>query len=65
MKSLVDFMQGTFGRLLRAVLGLALIYIGLAVVGGTAGLIVAVIGIVPIAMGVWGPCLLGLVFKPA
>jgi len=65
MKGLVDFMQGTFGRLLRVVLGLALVYVGLAVVGGTAGIVVAVIGLLPIAMGVWGPCLLGFVFKSA
>ena len=65
MKSLIDFMQGNVGRVLRVVLGLALIYIGLGVVGSTAGIIIAVIGIVPIAMGVWGPCLLGFVFKSA
>ena len=65
MKSLIGFMQGTFGRVLRVVLGLALIYIGLAVVGGTAGIVIAVIGIVPIVMGAWGPCLLGFVFKSA
>jgi hypothetical protein len=65
MKSLIDFMQGNVGRVLRVVLGLALIYVGLAVVGGTAGIIIAVIGILPIAMGVWGPCLVGFVFKSA
>jgi len=65
MKSLIDFMQGNVGRVLRVVLGLALIYIGLGVVGSTAGIIIAVIGIVPIAMGIWGPCLLGFVFKSA
>jgi hypothetical protein len=65
MKGLIDFMQGTLGRVVRVILGLALIYIGLAVVGGTAGIVLAVIGLVPIAMGVWGPCLLGFVFKSA
>jgi hypothetical protein len=65
MKSLLNFMQGTFGRLLRVVLGLVLIYVGLAIIGGTAGIIIAAIGIVPIAMGVWGPCLVGFVFKSA
>jgi hypothetical protein len=63
VKGLIGFMQGTVGRILRVVLGLVLIYVGLAVVGGTAGIIVTVIGLVPIAMGVWGPCLLGFVFK--
>ncbi len=65
MNGLINLMQGIAGRALRVVLGLALIYVGLAVVGGTAGIVVAVIGLLPIAMGVWGPCLLGFVFKPA
>ena len=65
MKGLIDFMQGTVGRILRVVLGLALIYVGLALIGGTAGTIIAVIGLLPVAMGVWGPCLLSFVFKPA
>ena len=65
MKGFISFMQGTWGRLLRVILGLALIYVGLVVVGGTAGIIIAVIGIVPMVMGVWGPCLIGFVFKSA
>ena len=65
MKSLIDFMQGNVGRVLRVVLGLALIYVGLAVLGSTAGIIIAVIGVLPIVMGIWGPCLLGFVFKSA
>ncbi len=65
MKGLIDLMQGTFGRGLRVVLGLALIYLGLAVVGGTAGIVLAIVGVLPIAMGAWGPCLLGFVSKSA
>ncbi|MEW5719307.1 MAG: YgaP-like transmembrane domain [Chloroflexota bacterium] len=65
MNGLINIMQGTAGRILRVVLGLALIYVGLALVGGTAGIVVAVIGLLPIAMGVWGPCLLSFVCKPA
>ncbi len=65
MKSIIDLMQGTLGRGLRVVLGLALIYLGLAVVGGTAGIVLAIVGILPIAMGAWGPCLLGFVSKSA
>lgn len=63
MGGLITFMQGTWGRLLRIVLGIVLIYVGWVVVGGTTGTIVAVIGLVPIVMGVWGPCLLGFLFK--
>ncbi len=65
MNALVNFMNTTVGRALRVVLGLALIYVGLALVGGTAGLIVAIIGLVPIAMGAWGHCLLELVAPQA
>ncbi len=63
MKRLIDFMQNNFGRALRIILGLALIYIGLVTIGGTLGVIIAVVGLVPIAMGVTGPCLLGFAFK--
>ncbi len=63
MKSLIDFMQGPLGRVVRVILGLVLIYAGLGVLGGTVGTVVAIVGILPIVMGVWGPCLLGFVFK--
>ncbi len=62
MKSVVRFMNTWAGRALRIVLGLALIYWGWFLNGGSAlGIIVAVIGLVPIIMGVWGRCLLELV----
>ncbi len=63
MNSLISFMQSIAGRVLRVILGLALIYVGFVVVGGTLGTVVGIIGILPIAMGAWGPCLLGFVFK--
>ena len=65
MAGLIKFMQGNVGRVLRVALGLVLIYLGLAVVGGTAGTVLAIVGLLPIAMGVWGPCLMGFVFKTA
>lgn len=59
MAGLVTFMNGIAGRLLRIVLGLVLIYWGFSASGGTTvGIIVGVIGIVPLVMGVWGRCLL-------
>ena len=63
MTGLIKFMQGNLGRGLRVVLGLGLIYLGLAVVGGAAGIALAIVGLLPVAMGVWGPCLVGFVFK--
>ncbi|GAC1320176.1 MAG: hypothetical protein NVSMB25_12110 [Thermoleophilaceae bacterium] len=58
----VDFMRGSAGRLLRIVAGLALIIIGLAAVGGTGGVIIAIVGLVPLAAGIFNFCLFGPVF---
>ena len=59
MAGFLDFMRSGAGRILRIVLGLVLIWLGLMgpLAGSTGGAIVAVIGVVPIVMGVWGPCL--------
>jgi hypothetical protein len=64
MTGFFSFMNGAFGRILRIVLGLALIWLGLLgpMAGTTGGAIVAVIGVVPIIMGIWGRCLLQFVF---
>ncbi len=63
MNALISFLQDSAGRGLRIVLGLALIYAGLFMLGGVLGAVVAIVGLLPIAMGVWGPCLLGFVLK--
>ncbi len=63
MNTLINFMQNGLGRVARVILGLALVYVGLAVLGGTAGIVIAIVGLLPIAMGAWGPCLLGSIFK--
>ena len=65
MKGLISFMQSAAGRVLRVVLGIVLVYVGLALLGGTVGIILAIVGLLPIVMGIWGPCLLGFIFKPA
>ena len=52
----VKVMNGTAGRAGRVLAGLALI-IGGIVVGGTGGLVLAVIGVVPLAAGAAGACL--------
>jgi hypothetical protein len=58
MGALADLMNTTAGRAARVILGLALIYIGLAVVGGTGGMILAAVGVVPIVLGATGRCLI-------
>lgn len=57
--SFITFMSSSAGRALRIVAGLALIALGLAVVGGTAGIVMAVVGLVPLAAGAAGVCLFG------
>jgi len=56
------FMSSLAGRLLRIVAGIALIVIGLAVVHGTGGIILAVIGLVPLVAGVFNFCVFAPLF---
>ncbi len=65
MTGLANFMNTTAGRALRVVLGIVLVYVGLAVLGGTAGWIVAIVGLVPIAMGLYGHCLIEYILPKA
>jgi hypothetical protein len=52
------FMASGIGRGVRILAGIVLIAVGLLVVKDTAGLIVAVIGVVPILAGVFNVCLI-------
>jgi hypothetical protein len=54
--TVVRFMNGTAGRSGRVLAGLALIIAGITV-GGTGGLVLAVIGVIPLAAGAAGACL--------
>ncbi len=65
MSTIINFMQNYAGRALRVILGLVLIYAGLFVLGGPLGIVLAIVGLLPIAMGLWGPCLLGFAFNQA
>ena len=63
------FMASSLGRGGRIALGIALIVLGLVVIGGTAGWVVAALGLVPIAAGTLNFCLfapiLGTPFRGA
>jgi hypothetical protein len=51
-------MNGWWGRGARISAGLLLIVVGLAVGGSTPlGLVLAIVGLVPLGMGAWGHCL--------
>jgi len=55
--------QANWERIFRVILGIALIVIGFAVVGGTVGTILGIIGIVPLATGAIGWCPAWSLFK--
>lgn len=58
MTPFVSFMDKPFGRIARVAAGAALMVWGFGLSGGsTVGLVVGVVGILPLAMGLWGRCL--------
>jgi hypothetical protein len=56
------FMSSSFGRLLRIVAGIALIVIGLAIVHGIGGIILAIVGLVPLIAGLFNFCVFAPLF---
>jgi hypothetical protein len=62
MNPFVKFMASTTGRIVRIVAGIALIALGLLALGGTAGIIVAVIGAVPLLAGLFDFCVFAPLF---
>ncbi len=66
MKAFVTFMASTTGRLVRIVAGIVLILVGLFALNGTsgatAGIVVAVIGLVPLLAGLFDVCLFAPLF---
>ena len=55
-------MSSTRGRIGRIVAGLALIVAGLFALGGTAGMLLAAIGLVPLLAGTFDVCLFSALF---
>lgn len=65
MNAFIHFMNSGAGRLVRIVAGVALIAWGLLGLTGTTGIIVAVIGAVPLLAGVFDFCVFAPLFgKP-
>ena len=54
-----NFMSSTAGRIIRVIAGLALILIGLMLVEGTWGIVLAAVGLVPLLAGVFDVCVIG------
>ncbi len=55
----VKFMTSGMGRGARIVLGIVIMFVGLMVVQGTFGTILAVVALVPISGGLFDFCLIG------
>jgi hypothetical protein len=62
MNPFISFLASTSGRIVRIVAGLALVGWGLLGLGGVVGIIVAVIGAVPLLAGVFDFCIFAPVF---
>jgi hypothetical protein len=56
------FMASTAGRLLRIVVGIALILVGFFMLNGMAAYVVAVIGVVPLVAGLMDFCIFAPLF---
>lgn len=61
-KSIAKFMASSVGRIVRIAAGIVLIALGLLVVKDTAGIILAVVGVLPILAGVFNFCLIAPLF---
>jgi hypothetical protein len=62
MNPFVKFMASTAGRVVRIVAGIALIAVGLLAIQGTAGIVVAVIGALPLVAGLFDFCVFAPLF---
>lgn len=56
------FMSSLSGRLLRIVAGIVLILVGLLVVHGIGGTILAIVGLVPLVAGIFNFCVFAPLF---
>lgn len=62
MNPLIAFLGSQAGRVVRAIAGIALIVLGLLVVSGTAGLVIAAIGVLPLLAGIFDFCIFAPLF---
>lgn len=62
MNPFVRFMASPIGRIVRVLAGVALILLGLLAVGGVAGIILAVVGLLPLLAGALDFCVFAPLF---
>ena len=63
MNPFTRFINSTLGRIVRLVGGVAMIAAGIAAIQGVPGLVVAAIGLVPLAAGALDFCLMAPIFR--
>jgi hypothetical protein len=63
MNPFLKFMASTAGRIVRIVAGIALVAWGMLGLGGTWGIVVTVIGLVPLAAGIFDFCIFAPLFS--
>ena len=62
MEAFFEFIAGSTGRLIRGLAGVVLILIGLLLLDGVGGWILAVVGLAPLAAGVFDFCIFAPLF---
>ena len=62
MNPFVSFLASPAGRIVRILAGIALVVWGLWGIGSTAGMVVAIIGLVPLVAGVFDFCVFAPLF---
>ena len=62
MNPFVSFMASTAGRITRIAAGIALILWGVMGLQGTAGIVLAVVGVVPLVAGLFDFCVFAPLF---
>lgn len=59
----VRFMASGTGRMIRVIAGVGLIGVGLLVVGGVWGMVIAVVALVPLLAGAFDVCVFAPLFR--
>ncbi len=62
MNPFPKFMASSAGRIIRFVAGILLVALGLLVIRGTGGIILAVVGLVPLVAGLFDFCVFAPLF---
>jgi hypothetical protein len=62
MNPFVKFLASTAGRITRNIAGIALIAVGMLVIHGVGGIVLAVVGLVPLVAGLFDFCVFAPLF---